>query len=250
MHSSNADSQKTQEPIENAANIDSVAEDNVALNNGLLTTTEGNSGMEESTVLSSSKCLTEDNSDGLNEQQFSGITKGISKQDHFYYRCHDSSAIKEVNSLLVEKLPNEMKNQPLESRQEPKQSLVNGIDITGILVSSNKNHDQNEKENAVKSDSSQQHLIDGSTLPIPRIAVRSVDNDLMIMWDLPDNDKISEIEYFELYSWSRGGQWRKISKVKALRLPMGCTLKKLSTWKNVPVPCSRTVSWWSSWAIQ
>ena len=231
MHSSNADSQKTQEPIENAANIDSVAEDNVALNNGLLTTTEGNSGMEESTVLSSSKCLTEDNSDGLNEQQFSGITKGISKQDHFYYRCHDSSAIKEVNSLLVEKLPNEMKNQPLESRQEPKQSLVNGIDITGILVSSNKNHDQNEKENAVKSDSSQQHLIDGSTLPIPRIAVRSVDNDLMIMWDLPDNDKISEIEYFELYSWSRGGQWRKISKVKALRLPMGCTLKNLAPGK-------------------
>ena len=231
MHSSNADSQKTQEPIENTGNIDSVAEDNVALNNGLLTTTEGNSGMEESTVLSSSKCLTEDNSDGLNEQQFSGITKGISKQDHFYYRCHDSSAIKEVNSLLVEKLPNEMKNQPLESRQEPKQSLVNGIDITGILVSSNKNHDQNEKENAVKSDSSQQHLIDGSTLPVPRIAVRSVDNDLMIMWDLPDNDKISEIEYFELYSWSRGGQWRKISKVKALRLPMGCTLKNLAPGK-------------------
>lgn len=231
VHSSNADFQKTQEPIENAGNIDSVAEDNLALNNGLLKTTKGNSSMEESTVLASSKCLTEDNSDGLNEQQFSGITKGISKQDHFYYRCHDSSAIKEVNSLLVEKLPNEMKNQPSESRQEPKQSLVNGIDITGILVSSNKNHDQNEKENAVKSDSSQQHLIDGSTLPIPRIAVRSVDNDLMIMWDLPDNDKISEIEYFELYSWSRGGQWRKISKIKALRLPMGCTLKNLAPGK-------------------
>lgn len=217
--------------VVHSSNPDSVAEDNLALNNGLLTTAKGNSGMEESTVLSSSKCLTEDNSDGLNEQQFSGITKGISKQDHFYYRCHDSSAIKEVNSLLVEKLPNEMKNQPLESRQEPKQSLVNGIDITGILVSSNKNHDQNEKENAVKSDSSQQHLTDGSTLPKPRIAVRSVDNDLMIMWDLPDNGNISEIEYFELDSWSRSGQWRKISKIKALRLPMGCTLKNVAPGK-------------------
>ena len=231
MHSSNADSQKTQEPIENAGNIDSVAEDNLALNNGLLTSTKENSGVEDSTVVSSSKCLTEDNSDGLNEQQSSEIIKGISKQDHFHYQCYDYSTIKEVNSLPVEKLLNEMKNQPLERRQEPKQSLVSGCNITGILVSSNKNHDQNEKENVVKSDSSQQHLIHGSSLPIPRIVVRSVDNDLTIMWDLPDNDNISEIEYFELQSWSRVGQWRKISKIKALRLPMGCTVKNVAPGK-------------------
>ena len=124
-----------------------------------------------------------------------------------------------------------MKKQPLENRQDPIHSRVNGKDIAGVQDASKTIVDQNEKEHAATNDPSQQHVNRGSFLPKPRLAVRSKNNDLVIMWDLPLDKMVTEIEYYELYSLNRSGQWWKIAKIKALQLPMGCTVKNIAPGK-------------------
>ena len=87
--------------------------------------------------------------------------------------------------------------------------------------------DHNDKENASTSEPVERNVNVSSIPPSPRLAVRLLNEDLVIMWDLPPDNSVTDIEYFELYSWSSVGQWLRIAQIKALKLPMGCTLRNL-----------------------
>lgn len=149
----------------------------------------------------------------------------------------DLSSVSEMNKICDTE---GMKEYVLEKRQETEQmhiipsSLVsrdvNGKEVSVFPVSRDMNVNQNEKENVLTIGPSEQHSNVASNLPKPRVAVRGlVNRDLVIMWDLPPDNKITGIEYFELYSWSRSGFWVPLAKIKALQLPMGCILKNLQS---------------------
>ena len=151
----------------------------------------------------------------------------------------DLSSISEINKICDTE---GMKEYVLEKRQEPLQmhtipsSLVsrdvNGKEVAVFPVSANMNVNQNEKENVSSNGPSEQCFNVASNPPKPRLAVHGlVNRDLVIMWDLPPDNKVTGIECFELYSWSRSGWWVPLAKIKALQLPMGCTLKNLQSGK-------------------
>ena len=74
-------------------------------------------------------------------------------------------------------------------------------------------------------------------LPVPRLALRVVNGNTVIMWDLPPDNNITAINFFEVYVYlikkdaeilqKRGGRWIKIGEMKAMPLPMACTIRHL-----------------------
>ena len=178
-------------------------------------------------------------------QNCGSVPKAISKQVLYHLNStdiqpptlSDLSSVSEMNKICDTE---GMKEYVLEKRQETEQmhtipsSLVsrdvNGKEVSVFPVSPNMNVNQNEKENVLTIGPSEQHSNVASNLPKPRVAVHGlVNRDLVIMWDLPPDNKITGIEYFELYSWSRSGFWVPLAKIKALQLPMGCILKNLQS---------------------
>ena len=176
----------------------------------------------------------------VNEKEhetFSLEPEAIPKRDLFYLNSafEETPAVTEFRDASLKICdPDGMKNHPLGTRQDPVKSYTNPSSLSSLerrdvnaLVASNTKVNQNEKENAATNESSHQLLNGVSIPPVPRLAVRLVKDDLVIMWDLPPDNKVTDIDYFELYSWSRSGHWLRIAQIKALRLPMGCTLKNV-----------------------
>ena len=74
-----------------------------------------------------------------------------------------------------------------------------------------------------------------SPLPVPRLAIRVMNGNTVIMWDLPPDNKITDISFFEIYVFLKNkdgrlqrnhtDRWIKLGEMKAMSLPMGCTLR-------------------------
>ena len=76
-----------------------------------------------------------------------------------------------------------------------------------------------------------------SPLPVPRLALRIMNGNTLIMWDLPPDNKITDISVFEVYVFLKykdgrlghnyTGRWIKVGELKAMPLPMACTLRQV-----------------------
>ena len=76
-----------------------------------------------------------------------------------------------------------------------------------------------------------------SPLPVPRLALRIMNGNTLIMWDLPPDNKITDISVFEVYVFLKykdgrlgqnyTGRWIKVGEMKAMPLPMACTLRQV-----------------------
>ena len=113
---------------------------------------------------------------------------------------------------------------------------VDGSNVSRILVDSNKNVEWDKKNTVANSEPSQQPL-NTATLPVPRLALRVVNGNTVIMWDLPPENNVTATSFFEVFvylvnkdgrSWqNNGGQWIKIGQMKSMPLPMACTIRHL-----------------------
>lgn len=110
-----------------------------------------------------------------------------------------------------------------------------------IPVESKKKVESKNTNTAINNEPSQQPL-NTSPLPTPRLAVRIMNGNTVIMWDLPPDNKNTNINFFEVYvflinkdgrAWrNQAGQWIKVGQMKAMPLPMACTIRQV-TQKNV-----------------
>lgn len=99
------------------------------------------------------------------------------------------------------------------------------------LTPPDKRVDRSEKVNALYN----QEQRDSNDIPkqsVPRVIARVVNSELIVLWDLPPDNQLANIEHFELFCLNLGGEWLPIAQVKALKLPMGCRLKSLQPGKT------------------
>ena len=73
------------------------------------------------------------------------------------------------------------------------------------------------------------------TLPKPIVSIVVVQEGIVLSWDLEYGDSAGEIDNYELFACQDGAEstnppitWKKIGIVKALPLPMACTLTQFS----------------------
>lgn len=127
-------------------------------------------------------------------------------------------------------------------------SLVKGsLDGSSRIIDSNMNLEHSKMLIAASNQPSNTVL-----LPVPRLALRVVNGNTVIMWDLPPDNNITEINFFEVYVYlikkdaerqqKRGGRWIKIGEMKAMPLPMACTIRHLIQKKVVYFFIVRAIS--------
>lgn len=156
----------------------------------------------------------------------------IPKQDFVYLNSvfQVSPTTTDMNLTKKEfspKLPPPKLSLPLEEKLEQSHGISSSLakanigekNVPHILVDSNRKKD---------------HTEEAALLPIPRLALRVVDaSRVIVMWDLPPDSKVTEINCFEVYAFmviadahaNRTGQWVRIGQMKALKLPMACTIR-------------------------
>ena len=108
---------------------------------------------------------------------------------------------------------------------------VNENHMGDSLTPPDKRVDRSEKVNAPYN----QEQRDSNDIPkqsVPRVIARVVNSELVVLWDLPPDNQLANIEHFELFCLNLGGEWLPIAQVKALKLPMGCRLKSLQPGKT------------------
>ena len=108
---------------------------------------------------------------------------------------------------------------------------VNENQMADSLTLPDKRVDRSEKESAPYN----QERRDSNDIPkqsVPRVIARVVNSELVVLWDLPPDNQLANIEHFELFCLNLGGEWLPIAQVKALKLPMGCRLKSLQPGKT------------------
>ena len=114
--------------------------------------------------------------------------------------------------------------------------------VCRVPVESKKNMTCNNTNTAINDEPSPPLYT--SPLPVPRIALRSMNGNTVIMWDLPPDNKITDISLFEVYVFlsNKDGRrlqqnqtcrrWIKVGQMKAMPLPMACTIRQVIQ-KNV-----------------
>ena len=111
--------------------------------------------------------------------------------------------------------------------------LKENVDEKGVCrvsVDSKTNEEFNNKNTTINNEP-----LNTSPLPVPRLALRVMNGNTVIMWDLPPDNKITDISFFEVYVFLKNkdgrlqrnhtDRWIKLGEMKALSLPMGCTLR-------------------------
>lgn len=108
-----------------------------------------------------------------------------------------------------------------------------------VPVESKKNMTCNNTNTAINDEPSPPFYT--SPLPVPRVALRVMNGNTVIMWDLPPDNKITDISLFEVYVFliNKDGRrlqqnqtWIKVGQMKAMPLPMACTIRQIIQ-KNV-----------------
>lgn len=86
---------------------------------------------------------------------------------------------------------------------------------------------------AVRSDHPQNHL---KTPPKPTASIVVVQDGIVLSWNMRIDDGTAKIDNYELFACQDGAEstnppimWKKIGIVKALPLPMACTLTQFSS---------------------
>ena len=116
--------------------------------------------------------------------------------------------------------------------------LKENVDEKGVspdLVDSRTNVEFNNGNTAINNEPSPP--MNTSPLPVPRLAIRIRNENTSIMWDLPPDNNISNINVFEVhvclkskdgsFGQNHTGQWIKVGEIKAMPLPMACTLRQV-----------------------
>lgn len=119
----------------------------------------------------------------------------------------------------------------------PSSLLKENVDEKGVspdLVDSRTNVKFNNRNTAINNEPSPP--LNTSPLPVPRLALRIMNGNTLVMWDLPPGNNITDISVFEVYvflrnkdgRWqNRTDRWIKVGEMKAMPLPMGCTLRQV-----------------------
>ena len=178
-----------------------------------------------------------------------GVAQGNDKEgrDEQYQKCQlDPKAIPTQNFVClnstfqetpnvgdIEKIKKASLTLPLPSslvkeNVEEKSVSPISVDFKTIVEFNNKN-------SAVNNEPSPP--VNTSPLPVPRLALRIMNGNAVIMWDLPPDNKITDISLFEVYVFLKNrdgrvrqnhtGRWIKVGEMKAMPLPMACTLRQI-----------------------
>ena len=162
--------------------------------------------------------------------------EAIPKQN---YVCFNSTFEESSTMGDIDVTTKHLSKLPLPLEEGMVKRSVDGKNVSGILVDSNttlSNIDHNRKESPENKEPSQQ-------LNKPRLALRVLNGSIVLMWDLPPDNKVSEVDFFEVCvylvnkdarEWQNcGGQWMKIGQMKALQLPMACTIRHMLQKKTI-----------------
>ena len=118
----------------------------------------------------------------------------------------------------------------------PSSSLEKNVDerrVCRVSLDSKKNVEFNNTNTAINNE----------PLPEPRVALRIMNGKIVIMWDLPPDNRITDISQFEVYVYgtfgrsvqNQTGRWIKVGEMTAIPLPMACTIHQVIR-KNVLYP--------------
>lgn len=139
-------------------------------------------------------------------------------------------------------MPNEGENRPINLQslyRKPIQSP--GISSSDPRSSEKHTHDVGKTgvpnaAGTVKGNSSNDQRGAPKPLPKPSASIAVMDRGIVLSWNMEHDDALSNIDNYELFACqdvteSKGQpiKWKKIGIVKALPLPMACTLTQFSS---------------------
>lgn len=183
-----------------------------------------------------------------------GVAQAINKvgQDEQYQKCQvNPKAIRKQNFVYLNStfqetpIVRDFEEIKKASFTLPSSSSLfkENVDEKGVCrvsVDSKTKVEFNNKNTAINNEPSPP--LNTSPLPVPRLALRIMNGNTVIMWDLPPDNKITDISLFEVYVFLKNkderlrlnhtGRWIKLGEMKAMPLPMACTLRHVIQ-KNV-----------------